>query len=84
MQLKVNGIFLSFRPGLVGGHCISVDPYYLTYIAKKNGYSTDIVLAGRHLNDGMSNWVIKEILKEATKKKIKNFNFKDFSFRFNL
>ncbi|MDA9692736.1 nucleotide sugar dehydrogenase [Prochlorococcus sp. AH-736-N03] len=68
--------FLSFRPGLVGGHCISVDPYYLTYVAKKNGYTTDIVLAGRNLNDGMSSWVIKEILKEATKKKIKISNSK--------
>ena len=46
--------FIPFRPGLVGGHCISVDPYYLTYVAKENGYETDIVLAGRNLNDGMS------------------------------
>ena len=58
---QTNGIFLPFKPGLVGGHCISVDPYYLTYIAKKNGYDPDIVLAGRNLNDGMSEWIIKQI-----------------------
>lgn len=63
--------FLPFRPGLVGGHCISVDPYYLTYIAKQNGYDTDIVLAGRNLNDGMSEWIIKKIILEAHSKKIK-------------
>ena len=63
--------FLPFRPGLVGGHCISVDPYYLTYIAKQHGYETDIVLAGRNLNDGMSNWIIKQIKLEANLKNIK-------------
>ena len=68
--------FLPFRPGLVGGHCISVDPYYLTYIAKKNGYTTDIVLAGRHLNDGMCSWIVKEILAESNKKKINIANSK--------
>jgi len=68
--------FLPFRPGLVGGHCISVDPYYLTYIAKKHGYETDIVLAGRNLNDGMSNWIIDQILFEADLKDIKIKNAK--------
>jgi len=69
--------FLPFRPGLVGGHCISVDPYYLTYIAKKNGLYPEIVLAGRNLNDGMSNWIIDQIFLEARNKKIdiKNARF---------
>ena len=62
--------FLPFRPGLVGGHCISVDPYYLTYIAKKHGYDTDIVLAGRNLNDGMSEWIVKQIILEVDSKNI--------------
>ena len=62
--------FLPFRPGLVGGHCISVDPYYLTYIAEKNGYHPDIVLAGRNLNDGMSNWIVEQIIDASKKQKI--------------
>ena len=62
--------FMPFRPGLVGGHCISVDPYYLTYIAKMNGYQPDIVLAGRNLNDGMSGWIVEQIIEESQKKKI--------------
>ena len=68
--------FLPFKPGLVGGHCISVDPYYLTFIAKKNGYDPDIVLAGRNLNDGMSKWIIEQIFLEADKKKINIQNAK--------
>jgi len=68
--------FLPFKPGLVGGHCISVDPYYLTYIAKKNGYDPDIVLAGRNLNDGMSEWIIKQIFMEADTKNIEIYNSK--------
>ena len=69
MLQKPSGIF-TFKPGLVGGHCISVDPYYLTYIAKRNGYDPDIVLAGRNLNDGMSHWIIKQIFSEVFKKNI--------------
>ena len=45
--------FLPFKPGLVGGHCIGVDPYYLSYKAQQLGYSPQIILAGRHINDGM-------------------------------
>ena len=52
--------FMPFRPGLVGGHCISVDPFYLTYIAKKNGYEPKVVLSGREINDGMSKWIIEQ------------------------
>ena len=73
-QTKWN--FLHFRPGLVGGNCISVDPYYLTYIAKKNGYDPDIVLAGRNLNNGMSEWIIEQIFDEADKKNIEVNNSK--------
>ena len=62
--------FMPFRPGLVGGHCISVDPFYLTYIAKKNGYEPNIVLAGRGLNDGMSEWIVEQLLKAMKEKEI--------------
>jgi len=53
--------FLPFRPGLVGGHCIGVDPYYLTYKAQEVGYSPDIILAGRRLNDDMGAYVVNQI-----------------------
>ena len=59
--------FSKYTPGLVGGHCISVDPYYLTYIAKKNKINPKVILAGRKINNGMSKYVVKEI-----KKKIKS------------
>ena len=65
--------FLPFRPGLVGGHCISVDPYYLTYIAKKQGFKPNVVLAGRKINDGMSKWIFDQILIAAKDSK---FNIK--------
>ncbi|MCG9479563.1 MAG: nucleotide sugar dehydrogenase [Actinomycetia bacterium] len=55
--------FLNFKPGLVGGHCIGVDPYYLTYKAQELGYHTEIILAGRRINDNMSNFIGNEILK---------------------
>ncbi len=53
--------FLPFKPGLVGGHCIGVDPYYLTYKAQEIGYDPKIILAGRHLNDEMSNYVVDQL-----------------------
>tara|TARA_Y100000996_G_C22497755_1_gene633073 strand:- start:69 stop:1325 length:1257 start_codon:yes stop_codon:yes gene_type:complete len=53
--------FLSFKPGLVGGHCIGVDPYYLTYKAKKIGYESKIIGSGRELNDSMPNYIYKEV-----------------------
>tara|TARA_A100001388_G_C28761386_1_gene498032 strand:+ start:817 stop:2184 length:1368 start_codon:yes stop_codon:yes gene_type:complete len=62
--------FLSFKPGLVGGHCIGVDPYYLTYKAKQLGYYPEVVLAGRKINDGMSKWVVDQIILEIAKRKI--------------
>ena len=54
--------FLPFRPGLVGGHCIGVDPYYLTFKAEKHGYHPQVVLAGRRINDGMGRWVVEQIV----------------------
>ncbi len=63
--------FLSFRPGLVGGHCIGVDPYYLTYKAREVGYSADVILAGRKINDGMPEYVSNRVLLAMQKKGIK-------------
>ena len=63
--------FLPFKPGLVGGHCIGVDPYYLTYKAKKIGYTPKIILAGRKLNDEMSNYVTSQFIKKLKEKRIK-------------
>ena len=62
--------FLPFKPGLVGGHCIGVDPYYLTYRAEMEGYQSQIVLAGRRLNDGMSLWVADQFILELIKRKL--------------
>ncbi len=56
--------FLPFRPGLVGGHCISVDPYYLTHKAEQVGYIPQIVLAGRRINDSMGDWVVQQMVLE--------------------
>lgn len=56
--------FLKFRPGLVGGHCIGVDPYYLTYKAEQLGYIPQVILAGRRINDGMARFVAQEFVKE--------------------
>ena len=62
--------FLPFKPGLVGGHCIGVDPYYLTYKAKKIGYHPKIILAGRKLNDNMGKYVALNLINEFKKKRI--------------
>ncbi len=62
--------FLPFRPGLVGGHCIGVDPYYLTYKAQAIGYHPEIILAGRRLNDAMGAYVVTQLVKSMIKKKI--------------
>lgn len=63
--------FLKFKPGLVGGHCIGVDPYYLAQKAQTTGYHPEIILAGRRLNDGMGAHVAKEVVKLMLKKDIK-------------
>lgn len=62
--------FLPFRPGLVGGHCIGVDPYYLTHKAEAIGYHPEIILAGRRLNDSMGAYVVAQLVKAMTKKRI--------------
>ena len=62
--------FLPFRPGLVGGHCIGVDPYYLTHKANEVGYHPEMILAGRRLNDNMGLYVTNEVSKLMNKKKI--------------
>jgi len=62
--------FLPFRPGLVGGHCIGVDPYYLTHKAQAIGYHPEIILAGRRLNDNMGSYVVAQLVKAMTKKRI--------------
>jgi UDP-N-acetyl-D-glucosamine/UDP-N-acetyl-D-galactosamine dehydrogenase len=62
--------FLPFRPGLVGGHCIGVDPYYLTHKAQSTGYHPDIILAGRRLNDGMGAYVVSQMVKEMLTRRI--------------
>lgn len=62
--------FLPFRPGLVGGHCIGVDPYYLTHKAQAIGYHPEIILAGRRLNDSMGSYVVAQLVKSMTKKRI--------------
>ena len=62
--------FLPFRPGLVGGHCIGVDPYYLTHKAQSIGYHPEIILAGRRLNDSMGSYVVSQLVKAMTKRRI--------------
>ena len=63
--------FLPFKPGIVGGHCIGVDPYYLTHKAQAVGYHPEIILAGRRLNDSMANYVVSNLIKGMAKKDIK-------------
>ena len=62
--------FLPFRPGLVGGHCIGVDPYYLTYKAQSIGYNPEIILSGRRINDGMGEYVVSQLIKLMLKKRL--------------
>ena len=62
--------FLPFRPGLVGGHCIGVDPYYLARSAQRHGYNPEIILAGRRMNDGMGEYVAAQTVKLMLKKRI--------------
>ena len=62
--------FLPFRPGLVGGHCIGVDPYYLTYKAEAIGCHPQLILAGRRINDGMGTYVVSQLIKTMIKKSI--------------
>ena len=66
--------FLSFKPGLVGGHCIGVDPYYLTYKAETSGYDPKVILAGRRINDEMGKYVASQVMKSLNKS---GFRIKD-------
>ena len=66
--------FLPFKPGLVGGHCIGVDPYYLAQCAQRHGYNPEIILAGRRMNDGMGEYVANETVKLMLKKGIQVLN----------
>ncbi len=66
--------FLSFKPGLVGGHCIGVDPYYLAQCAQSYGYNPEIILAGRRMNDGMGEYVAQQTVKHMLKKGIQVLN----------
>ncbi len=76
--------FLDFKPGLVGGHCIGVDPYYLTYKAEQTGYHSQIILSGRRINDGMGKYVVENVIKELIKtdKLVKNAQVGIFGFTF--
>jgi UDP-N-acetyl-D-galactosamine dehydrogenase len=62
--------FLPFRPGLVGGHCIGVDPYYLTHKAQEIGYTPEVILAGRRINDSMGQYVVAQVVKKMLKKRL--------------
>jgi len=62
--------FLPFRPGLVGGHCIGVDPYYLTHKAQAIGYNPEVILAGRRINDAMGGYVVSQLVKTMLKRKL--------------
>ena len=64
--------FLNYQPGLVGGHCIGVDPYYLTYRAEKAGYHPEIILAGRRINDGMGERIAHECIRSLTLRNVSN------------
>ena len=79
--------FLPFKPGLVGGHCIGVDPYYLTFKSQSLGYSPKVVLAGRKINDGMAKWVVDQLILEMCRKgisiKSSNILILGFSFKEN-
>jgi UDP-N-acetyl-D-galactosamine dehydrogenase len=79
--------FLPFKPGLVGGHCIGVDPYYLAQCAQRHGYNPEIILAGRRMNDGMGEYVATETIKHMLKKGIQvlhsNILIMGFTFKEN-
>lgn len=62
--------FLPFRPGLVGGHCIGVDPYYLTHKAQRVGYHPEVILSGRRINDGMGAYVASQLIKQMIKRRL--------------
>ena len=70
--------FIPFKPGLVGGHCIGVDPYYLTFKAQQVGYNAEMILAGRKINDGMGDYVAEKFIDALKKKKYSNIKKQKF------
>ena len=66
--------FLPFKPGLVGGHCIGVDPYYLAHKASEKNYNPEMILSGRRLNDGMGHYIVDQVIRLMTKKSINLIN----------
>tara|TARA_X000000950_G_scaffold175784_1_gene213636 strand:+ start:2584 stop:3855 length:1272 start_codon:yes stop_codon:yes gene_type:complete len=68
--------FLNFKPGLVGGHCIGVDPYYLSHVAKENNYNPNFLISGREINNNMTKYISKLILKVCRQKKLEKKNIK--------
>ena len=71
--------FLGFQPGLVGGHCIGVDPYYLAYRAEQAGFHTQIISAGRRINDSVGRFIAYKSLMLLTKSKKNNLKYSDVS-----
>ena len=80
--------FHAYRPGLVGGHCIGVDPYYLTHKAQSIGFHPEMILAGRRINDGMASFVARDIIKAMLHRKLKMDDAKvlvmGFTFKENI
>ena len=76
--------FLPFRPGLVGGHCIGVDPYYLTHKSESVGYRPEMILAGRRINDGMGSYVVSQLIKKMINKKIEVSGSKSSGYGVNV
>ena len=74
---------MNFQPGLVGGHCISVDPYYLTYKSKKLGYSPKLILAGREINDNMGKYISRIAINKLKKNKSKKILILGLTFKEN-
>ena len=75
--------FLNFQPGLVGGHCISVDPYYLTYKSKKMGYNPKLILAGREINDNMGKYISSIAINKLQKNRLKKILILGLTFKEN-
>ena len=63
--------FLNFKPGLVGGHCIGVDPYYLTYKSEQLGYSPEVILSGRQVNENMAGFIVNKLTKKMLSNSLK-------------
>ena len=80
-QLRLNGISLILNRGLVGGHCIGVDPYYLSYISRKYGYTPKVILSGRNTNDSMPKFYVNSIYEKLNINKSKRYSKKNFNFR---